>query len=275
LVSCLLALACSLDAGAPVGATDGSTSDPSTSSTTDVGTSAATTSVSAGDSTSSSSTSGDETTSSSSSAGSSTGAATPWGMVDGDCGVLGPTELGSSSPLTFDNSIDFGTVGFDYDRLSEGGKTIHDVGNLGGSSLLSEVVSFEILARCEDATLLKTEGEIVYTDPMGTKTDLLLDIDGLMVGVSVTRAYAFPPRDPYTVQQASELLTDKLGDILISNDNVAPEDAWTKAVLHVIAYEDMHAQSIATAYEALDASLKADTIVMVTVTDGDDAFVYD
>lgn len=124
------------------------------------------------------------------------------------------------------------------------------------------------------ATLLKTEGEVVYTDPMGKKTDLLVGFDGLKVGVSVTRAYGFPPDDPYTVAQAEALLTDKLGDIPLSTANVAPEDQWIKQILHVIAYEEMHAESVATAYAGLPANVKGDTIVLVTVTYGNDEFIY-
>jgi hypothetical protein len=55
---------------------------------------------------------------------------------------------------------------------------------------------------------------------------------------------------------------------------VAPVHQWRKQILHVIAYADMHAQSVETAYASLDASLRADTILVVTVTDGEDGFVY-
>jgi hypothetical protein len=55
---------------------------------------------------------------------------------------------------------------------------------------------------------------------------------------------------------------------------VAPQDAWVKQILHVIAYADMHAQSILEAYGGLLPSTTADTILLVTVTHGNDAFVY-
>ena len=124
------------------------------------------------------------------------------------------------------------------------------------------------------ASSFETEGTIEYIDDMGTKTDLLVAIDGHTVGVSVVRAITFPFDDPYTVDLADEILTEKLADILLSSANVAPEHAWDKQILHVIAYADMHADSIATAYAALDADLQADTILVVTVTHGDDAFIY-
>ena len=197
-----------------------------------------------------------------------------FGEISGECGVLTSTELTGPEPWLFRNAIDFGQLEFDYDQLSEGGQEVYDDGNLGGSSLYSEIFSYELLYRCELAALLKTEGEIVYDDEGGKKTDLLVEIDAETIGVSVTRAYGWPPEDPYTVDDAEALLEDKLADIPLSTDNVADEDAWTKQVLHVIAYASGHADSIETAWAGLDADLLGDTIVLVTVTDGDDEDLY-
>ncbi len=198
-----------------------------------------------------------------------------WGELAGDCGLIDGDEIDSPNYFVFTNSIDFGDSGFDYDALTPGGQKVYDDGNLGGSSLYSEVAAYEVLARCDMALLLKTEGEIVYQDEMGKKTDLLVDLAGHKVGVSVTRAFGFPPEDPYTVEQAENLLNDKLADIQLSTANVSPEDAWTKQILHVIAYADMHVQSIETAYAGIAEQVKADTIVVVSVTHGDDGFIYD
>lgn len=204
----------------------------------------------------------------------STGGDAGLGMLSGECGLIDATPLGSPDPSAFENAIDFRRLGFDYDQLTPDGQAVFDAGNLGGSSLHSEVIAFEVLARCEGATLLDTEATVQYVDPMGIKTDLRVEIDGLPVGVSVTRAVGFPPDDPYTEAQASALLTDKLEDVLASSANVAPADAWIKQILHVIAYGDMHAQSIVAAHAALPPEVRADTILLVTVTHGDDDFVY-
>ncbi|MGB1014123.1 MAG: hypothetical protein ACPG4T_08325 [Nannocystaceae bacterium] len=197
------------------------------------------------------------------------------GEIDGECGLIDAMMIESPEPFLINNSIDFGQIGFDYDALTPGGQEVFDDGNLGGSSLHSEVVSYEILARCDMAELLKTEGEISYQDDLGKKTDLLVAIDGHSVGVSVTRAYGFPPEDPYSLEQAEMLLLDKLDDIQISSANVSPEDAWTKQILHVIAYADMHVESLLTVYAQIPDEVKADTILVVSVTHGDDLFVYD
>ena len=69
-------------------------------------------------------------------------------------------------------------------------------------------------------------------------------------------------------------LKDTRADVLASTANVAEEDAWVRQILHVLAYAPGHADSLATAYAQIDGSLTADTFVVVTVTDGDDDFIY-
>ena len=205
---------------------------------------------------------------------STTGGAEGLGEIVGDCGLIDAMELESPAPFVFNSAIDFGVIGYDYDLLTPGGQQIADEGGLNDGSLKSEIVAYEVLARCDMAALLKTEGTIVYKDPMGKKTDLLVDFAGLKVGVSVVRAVGFPKDAPYTVMQADTILKKKLSDIQVSSTNVAPEDAWIKQILGVVAYGPMHAESILTAYDALDPTLKADTILVVSVTHGDDAFIY-
>jgi hypothetical protein len=199
-----------------------------------------------------------------------------FGAIMGACGVL-DSALTSSSASTVSNSIDFGTDPYDDSdapRLTAGGREILSDGNAGGSSLFSELFAYEVLARCEGAELLKTETEVVYTDPMGKITDLLVSIDGLKIGVSVTRAVSFPRDASYTPQDALPLIQRKLEDILVSTANVAAEDRWVKQILHVIAYDQPHADSVFGAYELVDPNTRSDTILIVTRSDGDDEFIY-
>ena len=131
-----------------------------------------------------------------------------------------------------------------------------------------------MLHRCDYASLLKTEAEIAYQDSGGKKTDLLVSLDGVTTGVSVTRAFGWPPEDPYTLEQATELLEKKLGDIPLSTANVAQPDIWTKQILHILAYTADHAATIEQAWNTLQDTLKLDTIVVVTTTEGDDEIMY-
>jgi len=195
------------------------------------------------------------------------------GDISGDCGLI-DDELLSGAPYLFANVLDMGASEFDYDLLTEGGQEVWDDDNLGGSSLESEVMAYEVLARCELADLVKTESEILYIDEGGKKTDILVEITGIRIGVSVTRAYAWPEDAPYTIEQATGLLNDKLADVLLSSANVDPADAWAKQILHVMAFTADHGGSIQAAWADIEPSVKADTLLVVTVTDGNDDFIY-
>jgi hypothetical protein len=200
-----------------------------------------------------------------------------FGALSGDCGVIDEAVWASSEPLFVQNHLDFGDDPYDeadYDLLTPGAQTIYDLPNAGGSSKDSEAFAAEVLTRCELATFLKTEMQILYRDPQGKITDLLVQIDGRKTGVSVTRAMSWPLDDPYSPDAASALLVKKLEGIQASTANVAPTDAWARQILSVMAYGPAHAEVLHQAWQTLSADLRGDTIVYVTVTDGDDAFLY-
>ncbi len=199
-----------------------------------------------------------------------------FGDLSGMCGVLNDPELAGAMPLLFKDSLTFARRYVDPDDrplLTPGGRTLAETPNAGGSSGLSEVFAFEELARCELAGLLKTETQIVY-DTTGKITDMLVEIDGKKIGVSVTRAVQFPFGTPYTLDNATTLIKRKLEDIQLSSQNVSAQDRWVKQVLAVLAYDDQHADTVTQAWLGLDASVRADTVVVVTTTHGDDTFIY-
>lgn len=190
------------------------------------------------------------------------------------CPMIGVPDILSPDPAVYEDTLDFtGFPAFDPSLLSPGAQAMYAAGNLGGSSLKSEVLAYEVLYRCDGAEFLKGEGEIVYAID-GKKTDLLVDIGGQRVGVSVVRAESFPKGAPYPVDQAYNVLFGKLDDILQSTMNVAPEDNWEKQILAIMAQTPDHALAIQQAYGMVDAATKADTIVVITVTEGDDDFIY-
>jgi hypothetical protein len=199
-----------------------------------------------------------------------------FGAITGMCGVLDEPELTGPAPLWFDGELTFDERyddPADRDRLTPGGVEILLDGNAGGSSVYSEVFAFEVLARCELAALIKTETEIVY-DVDGKKADLLVDIDGRPVGVSVTRAVTFPFGDPYTLAAAVTLLDRKLDDILLARDAVSDADRWGKSMVVALAFDPQHAAILRDAWDTLDAETRADTLMIAVVTSGDDLFIY-
>ncbi|MBN1770875.1 MAG: hypothetical protein JXB32_06440 [Deltaproteobacteria bacterium] len=197
-----------------------------------------------------------------------------FGTLSGACGVLDDAEWTSSSPFLFRGSIDFGTTAYDPALLSEGAREILADGTAGGSSGESEAISYDVLYRCELAALLLSETEIAYDPPTSVKTDYLSSIDARNVGVSVTRAYRYPPSEPCLESSLATLLERKLRDCRTSQANAAPANPWGRSILHVIAYSAQCADATEAAYATLDAAVRSDVILYLTVTDGDDAFLY-
>lgn len=197
-----------------------------------------------------------------------------FGTLSGDCNVL-DDELVSTQPGIFELELHFERAYTEEDanRLSAGASRILTQGNAGGSSGISEAFAFDVLSRCESAVLLKTENEIQY-DGDGKMTDFLAEMDGVAIGVSVTRAVAYPFSDPFLAHQAKDLLSGKLEDVLASSGHVSAADAWQKQILAVMAYGAEHGAALVAAFETLDAELRSDSLVLVIVTEGDDDFIY-
>ncbi|MEJ2393112.1 MAG: hypothetical protein P8019_17210 [Gammaproteobacteria bacterium] len=200
-----------------------------------------------------------------------------FGNIIGTANNITAAVIDSASPSIFRNIIDFGTNPYDptdLAQLSPGAQQIVAEDSSGGSGILAEAFAFDILFRTDNATLLKSSSEIYYIDPAGKKTDLIVEIDSRKAGVSVTRAVPIPASEPYTYQQAQDLLTKKLNDILSSTANVEPVDLWDKQILYVLADSTSTADMIEAAWDIIDPAIKADTIMVLTVTEGDDVFLY-
>ncbi len=200
------------------------------------------------------------------------------GRVLGECYRV-PPELGRATPSFLQVRLDFGMDQFDEPaerpRLTQGAQTMLATPNAGGSSGISEAFAFEVLALCEGASLVKTETQIAYVPPTSKKTDILVRIAGQQVGVSVTRAVSFPPDAGYPLTpQRLAFVEGKLDDIIVSSMNVQPPDRWVKQLLVVMAQGDEHAATIRAAWDAIDATSKADTVLYVVVTDGLDGPIY-
>ena len=195
-----------------------------------------------------------------------------FGEIEGECGLLLESPINSTA-FVVQNSIDFGNLTLNDEDLSAGSQEILSDGNLNNGSLYSEIFAFEMLYRCETATVLETETEVEYTDPNGKKTDLVIAIDQQHFGVSVTRAFNYPPEDPYALEAAVTLLEDKLSDIELSSANVS-NPTWERQILSIIAYSPENVSQIISAWENLNDNTKGDTIIYVTATNGDDQFLY-
>ncbi|KAF9355814.1 hypothetical protein BGX34_010246 [Mortierella sp. NVP85] len=138
--------------------------------------------------------------------------------------------------------------------------------NAGGSSLLSEVLSCEMLNRCLGATLAKTEMEIRYLFAYQPITDYTITLPNLSprmhVGVSVTRAFAF--KGAYRKADCQKLLWKKLSGILASTRNVVDE-RFFKQILHVWVPNGKVARTVQATYKSLPIEVTRNTVVIISV----------
>ncbi len=202
-----------------------------------------------------------------------------FGDLSGMCGVIHELDLAQPTFEMIGVSFEFAVPYVDpADRaqLTAGGQHMAATPNAGGSSGLSEIFAYEQLARCEGAAFLKSETEITYDPPTSKKTDLEVMMGTHKIGVSVTRAFKGPlGSGPLTAAAAAELANRKLSEIHDSTAGVqTTADKWDKQILAVLVDNADDAATFTTAVNALDATVKGDTILILTTTNGADDFIY-
>lgn len=153
--------------------------------------------------------------------------------------------------------------------LSADAEKILTVPNAGGNSVISEVVSCELLKKCFQARLIKTEMEVDYFPEGGSITDYVCEIFRHKVGVSVTRAMKYFGK--YTEEDAEHLLMKKLKGVIQSSRNTL--ENWNKQILHVWAQSNNIANTITKVYHTLPNEIRANTVVLVTTTNAN--FIFD
>ncbi len=199
------------------------------------------------------------------------------GTLSGSCGNVRLALSSKSASLEVDNLVFVTGEKYEKGSLSAGGQRLFDTPNAGGSSTESEVMSYEVLRACEGAKLLKTETEVLYGPPpdggASTITDILVEIDGQRVGVSVTRAYKPKSQGAQTEAEIKSLLEKKLEGVNSSTARVAASDKWVKQVLHVFSATTASTDAIKKVFPTISAAVRADTIVLVTETAGG-GFIY-
>eukprot|EP00326_Haptolina_ericina_P034220 CAMPEP_0181248598 /NCGR_PEP_ID=MMETSP1096-20121128/45254_1 /TAXON_ID=156174 ORGANISM="Chrysochromulina ericina, Strain CCMP281" /NCGR_SAMPLE_ID=MMETSP1096 /ASSEMBLY_ACC=CAM_ASM_000453 /LENGTH=337 /DNA_ID=CAMNT_0023345775 /DNA_START=84 /DNA_END=1098 /DNA_ORIENTATION=+ len=146
--------------------------------------------------------------------------------------------------------------------LAEDARRVFEEENAGGSSLISESMSMEVLARTFGAKLLKTEMQLSYFPSNSAMTDFSIELDGIELGVSVTRALSHPSA-PLELEDALKLLRKKLSGVLKSTA-ACYNASWSKQILHIWARTLRVARVIEEAYMQLEPDLIADTLVLVT-----------
>jgi len=165
-----------------------------------------------------------------------------------------------SQPILISNEIEF-TKKKDNIKLSNGSLKIQNTPNAGGTSVSSEVMSFELLSSLFNAQLLFTEMDLEYS--VGSKiTDFSVKIQNETVGVSVTRAMKF--RGNFNNDDAQKLLEKKLNGVIQSTNGVSSNQKWKRQILHVWVEYDYIKDILVDIYNSkISNELKSNTIVVV------------
>ncbi|XP_065183387.1 AAC-rich mRNA clone AAC4 protein-like [Sycon ciliatum] len=151
-------------------------------------------------------------------------------------------------------------------RLCAAAERMRSTPNAGGSSVISEVLSYELLKRYANAELDRTEMEVTYFPEGGSIVDYTCFVQNCTVGVSVTRAMKF--QGQYTVDDAERLLVKKLLGLRRAARNCLCGH-WSKALLHVWAASPRVAALVQHAYwDLLPAEMRDNALVLVTVANG-------
>ncbi|KAJ6248013.1 hypothetical protein M0813_18111 [Anaeramoeba flamelloides] len=158
--------------------------------------------------------------------------------------------------------------------LSKGAKKLLETENAGGSSIISEALSFEVLHRLFRCKLLATEMEIQYKDPHSPITDYAISIDGQAFGVSVTRAMKWPIGSTFTTVDGTKLLKKKLSGIIKSTKN-AMNPKFEKQILHIWAENSKTNDTLIDIWENdLCDSLKSNTFILITTAENNCEYIF-
>lgn len=108
--------------------------------------------------------------------------------------------------------------------------------NVGGNSQISEAFSYEMFARWGYTKLDKTEKKLLGLLGSGKiAVDYVCEINGVSVGVSVTRAFRFCTKSffgSFAEEDAQKLLEKKLKDHIDTSKH-QNNKLWEKQILHV------------------------------------------
>jgi len=176
----------------------------------------------------------------------------------------------NTSGSIFCNNIEF-KRGFRPERatLCSDAQRMLSLPNAGGNSVWSEVFSIELLGFLHRLKLQMTEMELEY-QPNSKITDFSITTgQNTTLGVSVTRAMKFQGgrcKGLFTQEDAFKLLEKKLNGVNLSTRGIVNQQ-WDKQILHVWTEHAYMKDILMETYASLDAELKSNTIVLITVAE--------
>jgi hypothetical protein len=153
------------------------------------------------------------------------------------------------------------------DVTSWNAQQVRDKENAGGASIVSEVMSAEVLSVLYGAKNVRTEMEIEYLFSNWKIADFIVEMFDERVGVSVTRAMGYPDESTFDEEEALRLLNKKIVGLVLARNGVSDRDSFYKSVLHVFAQSERIAHLLHKQFNTLDETVKDNVVVICTVAE--------
>lgn len=155
-------------------------------------------------------------------------------------------------------------------QWSKYSKIIISNGNAGGSSLMSEVLSYEIFNRINNAILFKSEKELEYIFPEGPLADYTMYINSnKLYCISVSRAFCY--YNNFNNDKCYNLLFKKFTKIKYIEKNIKNNNIY-KNILHIFTVSDESFNIIKNVYLEIPLNIKKNVIFIVTITNIKDIY---
>lgn len=138
--------------------------------------------------------------------------------------------------------------------------------NAGGKSVNSEAFSANILNELYGITNILSEMEVQYMWYDYTKCDYVCTIYDQRVGVSVTRAMAFPDPSYFTIDDADRLLKKKINGLMVAREGIITKYDFKKCILHIWCESKGIADIVKQRYQLIDNETRDNIIIVLTVT---------
>lgn len=169
--------------------------------------------------------------------------------------------------------------------LTDYSKIIMKLENAGGNSLISEILSLEIIKYLIEECFPKknknkmeeiiTEKEILYFFPDNSpKTDYIIKFGNKSIAVSTTRAMSFGKTE-FTEEKALNLIDGKIRRINESNDNVLPPYNWNKQILHIITQKKEYSEILQKVFNNLDSEYTKKILIICSVFESELPYLRD
>jgi len=170
--------------------------------------------------------------------------------------------------------------------LSNYGRTVINLPNAGGNSVVSEVLSIEIILALINTYIpthinywfgkIITENEVIYTFRNNSpQTDYVIQICDRYIAVSVSRAMQYNTKNIFNNLKARALIEGKIRRICESNENVIGPIEWSIQILHILVQKHEYVIILQEEFDNLPQQLTQGICMILSLCEWSAPFMKD